>query len=89
MPVPHQSADEIRLFLFRSLAEKRSVAMKKKVVYPEAESLSLDALKLELKKVRRELALFKKELQDFKTVFPLLENIIETSVRITRKRKIG
>ena len=29
--------------------------MKKKVVYPEAESLSLDALKLELKKVRRNL----------------------------------
>ncbi len=85
------SADEIRLFLSRNvlLKERRSVAMKKKVVYPEAESLSLDAVKLELKKVRRELSLFKKELQDFKVIYPLLENIIETSVRITRKRKIG
>jgi len=66
-----------------------SVAMKKKVVYPEVESISVETMRLELKKVRRDLSLFRKEIQDFKTVYPLLENIIETSVRITRKRKIG
>ena len=63
--------------------------MKKKVVYPEAESLSIDAMKLELKKVKREIAAFRKELQDIKTTYPLIENIIETSVRITRSRRIG
>ena len=63
--------------------------MRKKVRYPEAESLSLDVMKVELRKFRRELSTVRKELQEIKVIYPLIENIIETSVRITRKRKIG
>ncbi|OGV32846.1 MAG: hypothetical protein A2020_08025 [Lentisphaerae bacterium GWF2_45_14] len=63
--------------------------MKKKVRYPEAESLSIDAMRLEQRRVRRELAVFRKELQELKTVYPLIENIIETSIKIIRTRKIG
>lgn len=63
--------------------------MKKKVVYPEAESLSLDTMRLELRKVRRELSAFRKELQDIKAFYPLMENIVEASVKIIRSRKIG
>ncbi|OGV39886.1 MAG: hypothetical protein A2020_15820 [Lentisphaerae bacterium GWF2_45_14] len=63
--------------------------MKKKVRYPEAESLSMESMRLEQRRVRKELAAFRKDLQEFKTIYPLMENIIETSVRITRTRKIG
>ena len=62
---------------------------KKNVRYPEAESLSMEAMRLEQRRVRRELAAFRKELQEFKTVYPLIENIIETSIKIIRTRKIG
>jgi len=63
--------------------------MKKNVRYPEGESLSMEAMRLEQRRLKRELAAFRKELQELKTVYPLIENIIETSVRITRTRKIG
>ena len=63
--------------------------MKKKTVYPEAESLSMDAMKLELRRFRRELSLFRKELQEVKAFHPLMENIIEASIKIIRSRKIG
>ena len=63
--------------------------MKKKVVYPEAESISLDSMRLELRKVRRELSLFRKELQEIKAFHPLMENIVEASVKILRNKKIG
>ena len=62
---------------------------KKNVRYPEGESLSMEAMRLEQRRLKRELAAFRKELQELKTVYPLIENIIETSVRITRTRKIG
>lgn len=63
--------------------------MKKKVRYPEAESFSLDAMKLELRKFRKELSTVRKELQDVKAFHPLMENIIEASVKIIRNRKIS
>jgi len=63
--------------------------MKKKAVYPEAESLSMDAMKLELRKFRKELSAVKKELQNVKAFHPLMENIIETSIKIIRNRRIG
>ena len=62
---------------------------KKNVRYPEADSLSMEAMRLEQRRVRRELAAFRKELQEFKTFYPLMENIIETSIKIIRNRKIG
>ena len=91
MPVPRTSADEMRLFFSAMLAQKkRSVAMKKKNVrYPEADSLSMEAMRLEQRRLRREVSTLRKDLQEFKTIYPLIENIIETSVRITRTRKIG
>ena len=63
--------------------------MKKKVRYPEVESLSLDSMRLELRKFRKELSAVRKELQDIKTFYPLMENIIETSIKIIRNRRIG
>ena len=63
--------------------------MKKKVRYPEAESISLDVMKLELRKFRRELSTVRKELQEIKTFYPLMENIVEASIKIIRSRKIG
>ena len=62
---------------------------KKNVRYSEADLLSMEAMRLEQRRVRRELSLLRKELQDFKTFYPLIENIIETSINIIRNRKIG
>ena len=62
---------------------------KSKVRYPEADSLSMEAIRLEQRRVRRELAAFRKDLQELKTFYPLMENIIETSIKIIRSRKIG
>ena len=62
---------------------------KKNARYPEADSLSIEAMRLEQRRVRRELAALRKDLQELKTVYPLIENIIETSIKIIRTRKIG
>ena len=63
--------------------------MKKKVRYPEAESLSMEAMRLELETVKKKLSEFQYELERMSTVYPLIENIIETSIKIIRTRKIG
>lgn len=63
--------------------------MKKNVVYPEAESISLDSMKVELRKVRKELSKMHKEVQELKAFQPLIENVVETSVKIIRNKKIG
>ena len=63
--------------------------MKKKTRYPEADSLSMEAMRLEQRRLRREVSVLRKDLQEFKTVYPLIENIIEASIKIIRTRKIG
>ena len=62
---------------------------KKNVRYPEADSLSMEAMRLEQRRLRREVSMLRKDLQEFKTFYPLMENIIETSIKIIRNRKIG
>ena len=62
---------------------------KKNVRYPEAESLSMEAMRLEQRRLRREVSMLRKDLQELKTFYPLMENIIETSIKIIRSRKIG
>ena len=62
---------------------------KKNFRYPEAESLSMDAMKLELETVKKKLSELQYELERMATVYPLIENIIETSIKIIRNRKIG
>ena len=77
-------------FFYNACSNKRESVMKKKNVrYSEADLLSMEAMRLEQRRVRRELSLLRKELQDFKTFYPLIENIIETSIKIIRSRKIG
>ena len=62
---------------------------KKNVKYPEAESLSMEAMRLELETVKKKLSELQYELERMATVYPLIENIIETSIKIIRTRKIG
>ena len=62
---------------------------KKNARYPEAESLSMDAMKCELETVKKKLSELQYELERMATVYPLIENIIETSIKIIRSRKIG
>ena len=62
---------------------------KKNVRYPEADSLSMEAMKLELETVKKKLSELQYELERMVTVYPLIENIIETSIKIIRTRKIG
>ena len=63
--------------------------MKKKARYPEAESLSMEAMRLELETVKKKLSELQYELERMAVVYPLIENIIETSIKIIRSRKIG
>jgi len=62
---------------------------KKNVRYPEADSLSMEAMRLELETVKKKLSELQYELERMATVYPLIENIIETSIKIIRTRKIG
>ena len=62
---------------------------KKNVRYPEADSLSMEAMRLELETVKKKLSELQYELERMATVYPLIENIIETSIKIIRNRKIG
>jgi len=58
---------------------------KKEVRYPEASSLSVDTLKIEVEMLKQELFIMRGEIKRFQnTVYPLVENVIETSIKIAR-----
>lgn len=58
---------------------------KKEVRYPEAESISLETMKIELTSLKQEFFIMRGEIKRFQnTVYPLVENIVETSIKIAR-----
>ena len=58
---------------------------RKEVRYPEASSLSVDTLKIEVEMLKQELFIMRGEIKRFQnTVYPLVENVIETSIKIAR-----
>jgi len=69
----------------------------KKKRYPQREEksctvkeiLNIEKMKLEHEEFRRELSEFRKELDYIQTLTPLIEKIIEASVKIIRNRPIG
>ena len=59
--------------------------MKKKVVYPEAGNISMETMKIELESLKQEFFIMSGEIKRFQnTVYPLVENIVETSIKIAR-----
>ena len=58
---------------------------KKEVRYPEARSISVDTLKIEVEMLKQELFIMRREIKRFQnTAYPLVESVIETSIKIAR-----
>ena len=59
--------------------------MKKEVKYPKADVISMERMKIEIEMLKQELFIVRGEVDRFQnTVYPLIENIIETSIRIAK-----
>ena len=59
--------------------------MKKEIRYPEASSVSVDTLKIEIEMLKQEIFIMRGEIKRFQnTAYPLVESVIETSIKIAR-----
>ena len=59
--------------------------MKKEVRYPEADVISMERMKIEIESLKQELFIVRGEVERFQnTVYPLIENIVETSIKIAK-----
>ena len=64
--------------------------MKKEVRYPEADVISMERMKIEIESLKQELFIVRGEVERFQnTVYPLIENIVETSIKIAKGKSFA